>query len=709
MKKTFNVAITVVLALVMMAAPCSVFAEQSLDDSGIDYSDALEKTSRNDYLTSANAYDSMDALYMNPGRGFYWWPGTLTLRNSSGNNPINPKSEKSSLIYLPVNLYDFSGAYHPDATGGRGEDNELTQSALDALDKTLKNIRNNNNQVILRFIYDKSNDGVQADEGILDPATNRRIIEPEQSMILRHIEQLGPVLNENAQAIYTVQIGFYGSWGELHSSAMCTKENIKGALEKLLEATRTSDLRISVRTPQRYADYLGINIGDIENAISSPGEDAYRVAVFNDGYLGNATDWGTFTDRAREINWLSTQDLHNPYGGEAILDQYGRPSDVAKEPNVLAEMFKTHTSYISHTWNQALHTYWASQTYSGTGDEFEGTNLFQYIEYHLGYRFVLRDSRLYKQIESGDTMPVNYKIENVGFGNLLYPVGSCVYITDKDGNVILQNDDIGIDPRDYTTQEIVDSTLSIALPGDLPLGEYSIYIQFKIGDRIVNGETKPYGAIRFANEATWNSSLEANLLGTFSVIDHEWGEWEKTKDPTCSAAGEEQRVCKINSSHTETRETAIDEDAHDFGEWVVTKPATQSEEGTETRTCKNDPDHTETRTIPKLPDPQPEDDPGDTDPADDGSESTDQLRDALEDTSRETEDDPGSNRDAGPVHTNIEDAGQTLEKGSDVIVSNGTENDPPPTGDTSGSLIWGAVLLASLLALAGAMRSFASY
>ncbi len=38
---------------------------------------------------------------------------------------------------------------------------------------------------------------------------------------------------------------------------------------------------------------------------------------------------------------------------------------------------------------------------------------------------------------------------------------------------------------------------------------------------------------------------------------------------------------------------------HDWGAWTVTKEATTSEEGIETRVCKNDSSHTETRTIAK--------------------------------------------------------------------------------------------------------------
>ncbi|MDE7373641.1 MAG: hypothetical protein K2N18_06225 [Clostridia bacterium] len=39
---------------------------------------------------------------------------------------------------------------------------------------------------------------------------------------------------------------------------------------------------------------------------------------------------------------------------------------------------------------------------------------------------------------------------------------------------------------------------------------------------------------------------------------------------------------------------------HDYGEWTVTKPATATEDGEEQRACKNNPSHIETRAIPKI-------------------------------------------------------------------------------------------------------------
>ncbi|MBQ6663115.1 MAG: cell wall-binding repeat-containing protein, partial [Firmicutes bacterium] len=76
---------------------------------------------------------------------------------------------------------------------------------------------------------------------------------------------------------------------------------------------------------------------------------------------------------------------------------------------------------------------------------------------------------------------------------------------------------------------------------------------------------------------------------------HAYGEWTQTKAPTCTEAGEEQRVCANDATHIETR--AIEATGHAYGEWTETKAPTCTEAGEEQRVCANDPTHIETREI----------------------------------------------------------------------------------------------------------------
>lgn len=108
--------------------------------------------------------------------------------------------------------------------------------------------------------------------------------------------------------------------------------------------------------------------------------------------------------------------------------------------------------------------------------------------------------------------------------------------------------------------------------------------------------------------------------------DHEWGEWQQTKAPTCTEKGTETRVCKNNPEHTETRDvekaahdvstnwlhdetnhwkectvchTKSDIAAHDFGEWTEVTAPTYVADGAKKRTC-NTCGYSENGTIDKL-------------------------------------------------------------------------------------------------------------
>ncbi len=105
----------------------------------------------------------------------------------------------------------------------------------------------------------------------------------------------------------------------------------------------------------------------------------------------------------------------------------------------------------------------------------------------------------------------------------------------------------------------------------------------------------------FAADADENSTAAEDSAEAFTTpIDgtaHKYGGWTQTKAPTCSAEGEEERVCEYNSAHKETQKAAAVETAHEWDEGVVTTPATCSKEGVKTFTCKHNSEHTRTEAV----------------------------------------------------------------------------------------------------------------
>ena len=96
----------------------------------------------------------------------------------------------------------------------------LSQDMLDRVDRAFSQLRSNSAKALFRFAYDHAMPG----EHEYGPET-----------ILRHIDQLKQVVEPNIDALYVMQAGFIGSWGEWHSS----KSNIHAnatAVSRIVEA-----------------------------------------------------------------------------------------------------------------------------------------------------------------------------------------------------------------------------------------------------------------------------------------------------------------------------------------------------------------------------------------------------------------------------------------------------------------------------------------
>ena len=73
--------------------------------------------------------------------------------------------------------------------------------------------------------------------------------------------------------------------------------------------------------------------------------------------------------------------------------------------------------------------------------------------------------------------------------------------------------------------------------------------------------------------------------------------------PTCTKSGHHDDVVRCTGCDEELSRVSSIIDAptgHKWGEWEVVKEPTVYEEGMEQRKCKNDPSHVQTRTIPRL-------------------------------------------------------------------------------------------------------------
>jgi hypothetical protein len=246
--------------------------------------------------------------------------------------------------------------------------------------------------------------------------------------------------------------------------------------------------------------------------------DAKRVGLYNDGYMGSDTDLGTFMyNREIETTWLGNQTLHSYYGGEFSGNlTWAQKYDTYLPENAIPEMYKTHLTYINSNIYNLYTTYTFSEDYdvpNVDNSAYYGETVYKFIRDHLGYRFVLRDSKLSEDVSQGGTLDLNFTVENTGFAN---PVKSqkAEVILEKDGKYITTQ--VDVDSTEWYSCTSNNVELSLKVP-NLDLGDWNVYFRLSVGDNDVTQSN--LRCVKFANSNTWNTSLGANYLGTVSVVE----------------------------------------------------------------------------------------------------------------------------------------------------------------------------------------------
>lgn len=431
------------------------------DGNTVKFTEAYTPPDKSDYIR-------------NPDCGFYQ-PISFSLKPDGIKYSINGYLERNNLLHLRMNLSAF-------------KESELTTESLNDLDELLSELRQNSVNAIIRFAYDGFN-------GYKD-------VEAPMNLILRHIEQIGSIIKDFSDVLTAVEVGMIGPWGEMHSSAIATKDNFNALIAAWLKNTANTT-PILARRPKMISDYLGINVKELENRIANKDTDEYRLGVFNDGYLGSADDLGTYVNRDIEVKWLSNQASHTPFGGEVTIpgSKYNKIDFAAKE------MFLTHTSYLNELWNDKVIAEWKNTIYdekAGTDDKYYGKTAYEYIRDHLGYRFTISDIVL--PIKPNKDIKIKFNITNNGFGNLLKNKTCELLFVGNDKTYIAP---ININPKQWYTGNTY--TVETIVKPVLLSGDYTVYLRMRDPR-----SDMPRYCVTFAN-GTFNFDMQANELGTISI------------------------------------------------------------------------------------------------------------------------------------------------------------------------------------------------
>lgn len=459
-------------------------------------------------------------------------------------------------------------------TWEHGTSQPLTEDALAYIRDKLDQVRAGNGVTMVRFNYDgRGFSWVDCDhpqDGYIDTLIHD--VEPDKETVLTHIRQLAPILHEYEDVIMGVDGGFFGPWGEMHSTTFGTSpEAYAWLLDALLEAVPES--RSIVVQGGAFLSWYNAKYGTaytFENIDQIPapkdGTPEARFGFFNDSYAygedegdNYPNDWGSLSegagwpgdplgdedsyDRGRVMTWIRKQ--NNLYGGEAQGDE----TLWNTYPFVAWEASYAQTVYLNADYSDEVHDRWGDFLYTEENVCKSLTNMYEapyditdmaifdpvydgktgaeYWRDRLGYRLVLRDANASGWVFQNGTLEFEGKIQNVGFGNIVNKKQVSVILKSKaSGKTYQAVTDIDarqwrpdLDSRASNEDAYRDLQFSLAMSdfgAALPCGEYDIYL--KINDPKERSENKR--CIRFANngENTWDEDLGANRIGSTMVV-----------------------------------------------------------------------------------------------------------------------------------------------------------------------------------------------
>lgn len=333
-------------------------------------------------------YQDGNAVLSNPSRGLY--------EQIKSNRPdkIKKLDPDIRLVLLEYNLDGY-------------QNDLLPPEKLEELSLFFNLCRENGKKIIFRAAYGFGKDAANNDISDL-------------LMVQKHMSEIAPILNENKDILLCVQAGMIGPWGEWHNSLLFDKDveaervqvqnTVLSTWLKLLD----EEIPINVRRPSfiREAKEKGVAI--------------QRIGFHDDGLLATDTDLGTYEkgERERELLWCKDFIVTGVNGGEMPQwSAYTSPDNVVKEFSLLK------IGYLNGFYNKEILDRWKSENLNGS-------NAYDYILNHLGYRFFLSDMTFPKRVEKRLIYPkleIQFTLKNTGFAPIEKGYGAELLIVAADG------------------------------------------------------------------------------------------------------------------------------------------------------------------------------------------------------------------------------------------------------------------------------------
>lgn len=344
-------------------------------------------------VTESFPFTESSRQLRNPNRGFYGLYRFFITEDDVDYRQLVKETYRNDQDTKLTHVQICLQAYKEGAIGEKGLANiEELFCELETLDK----------QLIVRFTYDQ--------EG------QNELYEPESlDIILQHMRQLEPILKGHNSRIFVVQGFFTGNWGEMNGTRYNSDEDLQKLAAQLAAVTDESTY-LAVRMPAQWRRIMNSNT--LSEMLSG------RLCLFNDGMLGNESDYGTYRPEnvigedplqrkypEEELEFQKNLCCTVPNGGEVIHDNTYNDFE-----NAIAGLSERRITYLNKDYDPAVFDKWRKTSWKGE-DCFRGMDGYTYIERHLGYRLFISNASIeYKEAKS--SIDVEVSLRNVGFAPL---------------------------------------------------------------------------------------------------------------------------------------------------------------------------------------------------------------------------------------------------------------------------------------------------
>ena len=406
--------------------------------------------------------------FPNPERGFYKYAADPAKLDADYLNSITQQGYR--LIYTPADLSQW-----------RNQD--LPQSYLNSLNDGFELMRQAGVKAVLRFAYDYEASGKD---------TNL-------AQVKRHIEQLKPIINRNADVIAVWQGGFIGAWGEWHSSANgLNSDSNKKEIAQALLAALPANRQLNLRYPYDLIKWYGTPASAEDFANNS---EKARIGIHNDCYLASIDDTGTYQprhDQTIEAQRMFTRQhvQYTSFGGETCAPVANARTTCS---DILREGKEYRLGYLNYDYHEDFINGW------------EKEGCMADVRKNIGYRIELSQFQISSKAQSG-SLKWALKLSNQGWARPLNPRDIVVRFTSADGS----SKDVALENTNLRTLDAGASAQwegTLTLP-NLSAGEYSISLGAPDPDARLAGNTR--FSLRFANadsgSVQWN--LRTGFLDT---------------------------------------------------------------------------------------------------------------------------------------------------------------------------------------------------